>query len=110
MDWPLLAVLTEEDRRDLLARCRRRRFARGEVIFHEGDVGETLHLVASGRVAVRLTTPLGDATTLRIIGPAGWFGELALLFPAPRNATIIALEPDLVCITGDLVDRAETRH
>jgi CRP-like cAMP-binding protein len=93
MEWPLLAVLTEDDRRDLLSRSRRRRFAKGEVIFHEGDPGETLHLVANGRVAVRLTTPLGDATTLRIIGAGGWFGELALLCPAPRNATIVALEP-----------------
>src|ERR1700730_4646712 len=93
MEWPLLAVLAEEDRRELLSRSRRRRFAKGEVIFHEGDPGETLHLVVDGRVAVRLTTPLGDTTTLLIIGAGGWFGELALLCPAPRNATIVALEP-----------------
>jgi len=74
MEWLLLAALTEEDRRDLLSRSRRRRFAKG-------------------RVTVRLTTPLGDATTLRIIGAGGWFGELALLCPAPRNATIVALPP-----------------
>ena len=93
-EWPLLAVLDDEQRRDLLSRSRRRRFAKGEVIFHEGDPGETLHLMAGGRVAVRLATPLGDQITLRIIGPGGWFGE----FPrparsAPRNASIVALEP-----------------
>ncbi|HEY2301677.1 MAG TPA: Crp/Fnr family transcriptional regulator [Acidimicrobiales bacterium] len=93
MEWALLAVLTEHDRRELLSHARRRRFAKGEAIFHEGDPGESLHLVASGHVAVRLTTPLGDQTTLRIIGAGGWFGELALLLPAPRNATIIPLDP-----------------
>ena len=93
MEWALLSVLAEAERRDLLARGRRRRYAKGEVIFHEGDPGDTLHLLAKGRVTVRLTTALGDVTTLRIISPGGWFGELALLCPAPRNATIVALEP-----------------
>ncbi len=93
MEWPLLAVLSDEDRTQLLARARRRRFTKGEVIFHEGDAGESLYLVANGRVGVRLTTPLGDTTTLRIIAAGGWFGELALLLPGPRNATIVALEP-----------------
>jgi CRP/FNR family transcriptional regulator, cyclic AMP receptor protein len=93
MEWALLAVLSEADRRDLLAGAHRRRFAKGEVIFHEGDPGDTLHLLAKGRVSVRLTTSLGDVTALRIISPGGWFGELALLCPAPRVATIVALEP-----------------
>lgn len=35
MDWPLLSVLSEPERRDLLTRARRRRFARQEVLFHE---------------------------------------------------------------------------
>jgi CRP-like cAMP-binding protein len=93
MEWALLAVLSEADRRELLSGGHRRRFAKGEVIFHEGDPGDTLHLLAKGRVSVRLTTSLGDVTTLRIISPGGWFGELALLCPAPRVATIVALEP-----------------
>src|SRR4051812_46316747 len=82
-----------EARRSLLAGARRRRFGRGDIVFHEGDAGDTLHLVAKGRLAVRVTTPLGDVATLLIVGPGEHFGELAVISPAPRNATVVALEP-----------------
>src|SRR5947199_12326 len=45
MDWPLLSALSEEERRRVLVMARRRRFARQEVIFHDGDPGDTLHLI-----------------------------------------------------------------
>jgi CRP/FNR family cyclic AMP-dependent transcriptional regulator len=64
VDWPVLAELPEEDRRRVLQAARRRRYDRHEVIFHEGDPGDTLHLIAKGRVAVAVATPLGDTTTL----------------------------------------------
>lgn len=93
MDWPLLETLGEEDRTRLLATTTRRRYRRGEVIFHEGDPGDTLHLVAKGHVVVRLTTPLGDVATLLVLGPGDFFGELALVSPgATRSATVAALD------------------
>lgn len=85
--------LADEDRRALTAQLRRRKFARREVIFHEGDPGEALHVVAIGHVGIRVTTPLGDVALVRVIGTGGFFGELALLSPGARSATAIALEP-----------------
>jgi CRP/FNR family transcriptional regulator, cyclic AMP receptor protein len=90
--WPLLASLPEPEVRELLSAARRRRFDRHEVVFHEGDPGDSMHLIDSGRVALRVTTPLGDTVTLRLLGPGAVFGELALLDAAPRNATVVALE------------------
>lgn len=92
MTVPLLETLDEGDRRQLLATGRRRRFRRGEVIFHEGDPGDAVHVVLAGHVAIRTTTPLGDTATVRIIAPGEFFGELALLNPAPRSATAAAVE------------------
>src|SRR5215208_3535074 len=85
-------MLSEEDRQAVLAKARRRKFAPREVVFHEGDPGDTLHLIAKGHVAVRVTTPMGDVATLRILGPPDFFGELAVISPAPRNATVVALD------------------
>jgi CRP/FNR family transcriptional regulator, cyclic AMP receptor protein len=93
-DWPLLAALSEADRAAIVAAARRRTFGRGEVLFHEGDPGDTLHVIAEGRIAVRVSTPLGDTATLTVLGPGAAFGELALVVPdGVRTATAVALEP-----------------
>lgn len=93
-DWrPLFDLLVPHERRELLASGQRRRFARKEVIFHEGDPGGTIHLIQSGHVAVRIHTPLGDVATLAILGPGRTCGELALLDPDARHsASCIAIE------------------
>jgi CRP/FNR family cyclic AMP-dependent transcriptional regulator len=93
MDWLLLGDLPPDELRRVLAVARRRTFARGEVVFHEGDPGDALHLIEKGRFAVRVTTPLGERATLAIRGPGEAFGELALITNAPRSATVSALEP-----------------
>lgn len=92
-DWLLLRSLSEDERRRVLSTARRRRFARREVLFHEGDLGDTLHLIDKGRVAVRITTPLGDVATVGVVGRGGVVGEMAVLEPdGRRGATVMALE------------------
>ena len=89
----LLAPLTEDDRREVMRGTRRRRFKRGEVVFHDGDPGDTLHMVTAGHFGVRVTTAVGDTALLRVLGPGDHFGELSVLDPAPRNGGIVALDP-----------------
>jgi CRP-like cAMP-binding protein len=94
IEFPLLAGLDEAERSRLLAAGEPRRFRRHEVVCHEGDPGDSLHLILSGRLAVRVSTPLGDVATLSLLGAGQVFGELALLDPeARRTATVVALEP-----------------
>jgi CRP/FNR family transcriptional regulator, cyclic AMP receptor protein len=92
--WELLDGLGDTEVQALLSIARRRKFARGEVVFHEHDPADTLHLVDKGRFAVRVATPLGDTAILSILGPGDMFGELSLLGDADarRSATIAALE------------------
>lgn len=96
MDWSLLRPLSPQVRTQILGAARPRQYARGDVVFHEGDPGDTLHLVRSGRLAVRVSTDDGESATLRILRPGDAFGELSLLHPNGehlRTATITALEP-----------------
>src|SRR5688500_10378867 len=93
MEFSILKSLPEDTRRGLLAAARHRKFARGEVIFHEGDPADTLHLIAKGRVAVRVSTRLGETATLSVLGRDDFFGELALISHGERTATVVALEP-----------------
>lgn len=92
-DFALLRGAAPEELDALLDRARRRQFGAGEVVFHAGDPGDTVHLVRSGRFAVRMTTEFGDVATLNVVGPGEAFGELALVTPGqPRSATVAALE------------------
>jgi CRP-like cAMP-binding protein len=93
MEWRLLNSLSADEQRRVISQTRRRRFRRGEVIFHEGDPGDSLHLIAKGHVAVRRSTPLGDVATLVVLGPGDFFGELVLVSPeSGRNATVVTLD------------------
>ncbi|GAA1154073.1 Crp/Fnr family transcriptional regulator [Nocardioides aquiterrae] len=95
MEWSLLASLDEDERRRVLAAARRRSYGRGEVLVNDGDPSDSLHLVASGRLAVRVSTSDGENATINLLGPGDYFGELSLLEGSPpvRSATIVALEP-----------------
>jgi CRP/FNR family cyclic AMP-dependent transcriptional regulator len=108
----MLRGLDDEDRRRLVTAGTPRRFAAREVVFHEGDPGDTVHLVVSGRLAVRATTPLGHTATLNLLGPGDTFGEMAALDPrARRTATVVALEPTrTLALDGERFAALRRRH
>jgi CRP-like cAMP-binding protein len=85
-------MLDDHEQREVLAAARRRRFKRNEVVFHDGDPGDTLHMVVKGHFAIRFTTPWGDQATVRVFGPADYFGELAMLSAGPRTGSAISLD------------------
>lgn len=94
MEWPILQDLCDADRTRVLDAASRRRFDRDETLVHQGQPGSAFHLLASGRVAVRVTTPTGEVVTLSVLGPGDFFGEQALLGPRhQRTASVVALEP-----------------
>jgi CRP-like cAMP-binding protein len=89
---PLFVGVLPEDLRDVARHLRRRRFRRGEVIFHQGDPGDALHIVASGSVKIVLPSAEGEEAIIATIHAGDFFGELALLDGAPRSATAAAVE------------------
>jgi CRP/FNR family transcriptional regulator, cyclic AMP receptor protein len=93
MDNDLLGGLSTDERRLVAAKMNRRAFKKGDTLFFEGDLGDSLHIVQKGRVAVRTSTPQGDVATLTVLGPGACFGEQALLSEdARRTASVVALE------------------
>jgi CRP-like cAMP-binding protein len=93
VEWRLLEGVPAEEVRRLLQVARRRRFRRGEVVFHRDDPADSLHLVVKGRFAIRVMTPLGEPATIAVRGAGDSFGEMALVGQgARRSATVEALE------------------
>lgn len=74
------------------------RVSQGDVLMEEGAVEAHLYAIVEGRVRVHR----GDRT-LGELGPGATVGELAVLAPAPRSASVTALEPTLVLRVDQLV-------
>jgi putative ABC transport system ATP-binding protein len=87
--------LTPIELTNVAERMMRRQFMPGEVIIHEGDVGEELFLISEGEVEVERA-----GHEVARLGPGDFFGELALMSGNPRNATVIASRPVDTYILG----------
>ena len=76
----------------------------GTAIFKQGDPGNMFFLIKQGSVKVCIENINGDE---RVLKKGQFFGELALLYKAPRSATIIAKEDCIfVCITHTIFRKA----
>ena len=89
---PIFAHLTPEQLRPLTDKLLRRRFQRGEVIFHEDDPGDRMHIVVEGGVKISVTSEDGREKNLALFKPGECFGEMSLLDGSNRSATATAIE------------------
>jgi CRP-like cAMP-binding protein len=68
-----------------------RQFRRGQIVFSEGDSGDSLLVVISGRLKAYSVSEQGDEFLLAVVGPGEVLGELALADGGLRSATVSAL-------------------
>ena len=54
---------------EVLRHTKARRFGRNEVVFHEGDPGDALHIVESGVFVARSSSTLGHVLTVNVFMP-----------------------------------------
>ena len=87
---PIFASLPPNVLRDLANDLQHRFLAGGETLFHQGDAGNTLYLVVSGRLQIVREIP-GGTNVIGEVGPGETVGEIALLGGQRRLATIIAV-------------------
>ena len=88
---PLLSLLASTHRRELAKLIVEQQYEAGEIVFKEGDIGDALYIIRSGRVVV----VKGNFNTPTVLGYRGMgeiVGEMALLENQPRSASIVAME------------------
>src|SRR6266849_9909707 len=73
-----------------------RRMCAGEVIFREGDAGDSLYLVGEGSVKISKPGTAGEQEIVGYIEPGNFFGATSLLAGEPHSATATAVEPVLI--------------
>lgn len=89
---PLFSELSDAELDRLAALGRQQACPRGEKIFAEGEPGDALYLIETGKVRISKQIPGIGEEALAILEPGSVFGEMALLDDGPRSADAIAHE------------------
>ena len=90
---PIFSSLRPEDLAPLAGKLRRRRYQRGEVIFHQEDPADRMHIIVEGRIRISITSDDGREKDLAVLQSGDCFGEMALLDGSNRSATATAVGP-----------------
>jgi CRP/FNR family transcriptional regulator, cyclic AMP receptor protein len=92
----VLGVLEETDRRYLAERSRRRQIAKGQILFSEGDLSDSVLVLVSGHMKVLTYSRDGSEFVVSTVTPGETIGEVGVLSGGPRSATVQATEASIV--------------
>lgn len=81
-------------------------FPRAHVIFAEGEPGDRLYIILSGKVKIGRRSPDGRENLLAVFGPSDMFGELSIFDPGPRTSTVTTVTE----VSAVSMDRAALRE
>jgi CRP-like cAMP-binding protein len=82
-------------------------------LFAEGEPGDRLYIIVSGKVKIGRRSPDGRENLLTIMGPSDMFGELSIFDPGPRTSTattiteVCAVSMDRDALRAWIADRPE---
>jgi CRP-like cAMP-binding protein len=99
---PLFSQLSARERRSVAQALGMHAVAPGVVLVRQGEAGDSFYVLFEGEAKV-----LRNGRRIATLGPGSWFGELALLDPAPRNADVVTAGEAVV---GMLDARSFKRH
>jgi CRP/FNR family cyclic AMP-dependent transcriptional regulator len=96
----LFRALDDEDRLNLASSMAVQEARKGDILFHQGDAGDSLFVVKSGMVELFVKDHAGQEISLHHVGPRDAFGELSLLDGRPRTATARVAEDATLMVLG----------
>lgn len=95
---PYFAGLPDDVLAALSAVAFERRYARGQIIFLEGEPCAGLYVVVEGEVKIFKLSPQGREQILHRTGPGGTFNDVAVLDGGPNPASVAALTDTTICV------------
>jgi CRP/FNR family transcriptional regulator, cyclic AMP receptor protein len=93
---PFFGGLSDASLDLLISMLVERRFDRGASIVVEGEPGRSMYIVHSGELVVSKIGESGRAIAMTHLGPGDFFGEMTLLEPQNRSATVVAETPTVL--------------
>jgi CRP/FNR family transcriptional regulator, cyclic AMP receptor protein len=81
----------------LLSCMQERQLSTNEILFRQGEEGDTMMIVHHGALSVRARRPDGLDAEIAVVQGGEVLGEMCVIDPAPRSATVLATAPTMVC-------------
>jgi CRP/FNR family cyclic AMP-dependent transcriptional regulator len=99
---PLFEMLSNQELEYIADLTRPKRFSAGQTIFEEGELGDSLYLIAQGEVEVVRRDAAGQPKVIATLGPNQFFGEMSLIDKEYRSATVRAkADAELMHLTAE---------
>ncbi|WP_425397116.1 patatin-like phospholipase family protein [Aeoliella sp.] len=106
----LFGSLSDSEVRDILASCRSVTLHSGQLACRQGEVGESMFVIVSGRVSISIDEPGGAQRVLNHLRPGDHFGEMSLLVGGSRSANVTAvMDTELLELTRADFERSLAR-
>lgn len=90
---PFFNQLTERELDVIRAVASEKHYPKNAVVLTEGEMGDSLYMIQSGKVKVFIGDEEGREIILKILGPGAFFGEMSMIDKQPRSASVTTLEP-----------------
>ena len=108
---PLFEMLSSQELEYVSELCRPRRFTAGQIVFEEGELGDSLYVIVSGEVEVLRRDASAEQRRIALLGPPMFFGEMSLIDKEYRSATVRArTDTELLHLTAENLAAFRKQH
>src|SRR6187549_3016172 len=89
---PFFTQLSDRELDVIRAVSSEKTYQKNAVVLTEGETGDSLYMIQSGKVKVFIGDEEGREIILKILGPGAFFGEMSMIDKQPRSASVTTLE------------------
>ncbi|HYV47048.1 MAG TPA: cyclic nucleotide-binding domain-containing protein [Myxococcaceae bacterium] len=108
---PLFEMLSNQELEYVADLSRPRKFTAGQVVFEEGELGDSLYVIVSGEMEVLKRDDKGNPQLLTRLGAPEFFGEMSLIDKEYRSATVKArADSELLQLTAENLTTFRKQH
>ena len=95
---PFFTQLSERELDVIRAVASEKTYPKNAVVLTEGEMGDSLYMIQSGKVKVFIGDEDGREIILKILGPGDFFGEMSMIDTQPRSPTVTTLEASVFLV------------
>jgi CRP/FNR family cyclic AMP-dependent transcriptional regulator len=108
---PLFEMLSRQELEYVAELSRPRRYGAAQTIFEEGELGDSLYVIATGEIEVLRRNSTGEQKPIAVLRPPEFFGEMSLIDKEYRSATVRArVDSELLQLSAENLAAFRKQH